>query len=128
MTVLTPQLQWVSFFSYNGKCCRIRKTELKNKIRSGDVWVEGSRLHKDFEEYLVPKDDWRKSKVIGTNIAVNVSFEQYIKERCEVLNTKLQWISKNIDKVESINDLKTYSLQNISCFILKYTIVFFQKI
>ncbi|EAD3376956.1 Tn3 family transposase, partial [Listeria monocytogenes] len=26
-----------------------------------------------------------------------------IQERCETLNTKLQWISKNIDKVESIN-------------------------
>lgn len=78
-------------------------TELKNYIRSGDVWVEGSRLHKDFEEYLVSKEDWDKAKVIGTNIAVDISFEQYIQERCEVLNTKLQWISKNIDKVESIN-------------------------
>lgn len=78
-------------------------TELKNYIRSGDVWVEGSRLHKDFEEYLVSKDDWGKAQIKGTNIAVNVSFEQYIQERCETLNTKLQWISKNIDKVESIN-------------------------
>lgn len=78
-------------------------TELKNYIRSGDVWVKGSRLHKDFEEYLVSKEDWDKAKVIGTNIAVDISFEQYIQERCEVLNTKLQWISKNIDKVESIN-------------------------
>jgi TnpA family transposase len=78
-------------------------TELKNYIRSGDVWVEGSRLHKDFEEYLVSRDDWGKAKIIGTDIAVNVSFEQYIQERCEVLNTKLQWISKNIDKMESIN-------------------------
>lgn len=78
-------------------------TELKNYIRSGDVWVEGSRLHKDFEEYLVSKDDWGKAKTKRTNIAVNVSFDQYIQERCETLNTKLQWISKNIDKVESIN-------------------------
>lgn len=78
-------------------------TELKNYIRSGDVWVKGSRLHKDFEEYLVSKDDWGNAKIIGTNIAVDVSFEQYIQERCEILNTKLQWISKNIDKIESIN-------------------------
>ena len=38
-------------------------TELKNYIRSGDVWVEGSRLHKDFEEYLVSKDGWEKAKI-----------------------------------------------------------------
>ncbi|HDH5888466.1 Tn3 family transposase [Staphylococcus nepalensis] len=78
-------------------------TELKNYIRSGDVWVEGSRLHKDFEEYLVSKDDWDGAKVTGTNIAVDVNFEQYIQERYDVLNTKLQWISKNIDKIDSIN-------------------------
>lgn len=78
-------------------------TELKNYIRSGDVWVEGSRLHKDFEEYLVSKDDWEKAKVKGNKIAVKVSFDQYIQERMETLNTKLHWISKNIDKVESIN-------------------------
>lgn len=78
-------------------------TELKNYIRSGDVWVEGSRLHKDFEEYLVSKDDWDRAKVTGTNIAVDVNFEQYIQERYDVLNTKLQWISKNIDKIDSIN-------------------------
>jgi TnpA family transposase len=78
-------------------------TELKNFIRSGDVWVEGSRLHKDFEEYLVSKDDWVKAKVKGNKIAVKISFDQYIQERIETLNTKLHWISKNINKVESIN-------------------------
>ena len=78
-------------------------TELKNSIRSGDVWIDGSRLHKDFEEYLVSKDNWEQAKNKGTKIAVNLSFEQYIQERYEVLNTKLQWISKNIDQVESIN-------------------------
>ncbi|SDC47733.1 Transposase and inactivated derivatives, TnpA family [Melghirimyces thermohalophilus] len=35
-------------------------TELHNRIRSGDVSVVGSRQHKDFEEYLVPKDEWEQ--------------------------------------------------------------------
>ena len=29
-------------------------SELKNALRSGDVWVHGSRQFKDFDEYLVP--------------------------------------------------------------------------
>ena len=29
-------------------------TELKNSLRSGDIWVQGSRQFKDFEEYLLP--------------------------------------------------------------------------
>ncbi|MEC5422567.1 hypothetical protein QGM71_03555 [Virgibacillus sp. C22-A2] len=78
-------------------------TELKNHIHSGDVWVEGSRLHKDFEEYLVSKDDWELVKVKGTKLAANISFDKYIQERIETLNAKIQWISKNIDKIESIN-------------------------
>ena len=29
-------------------------SEMKNALRSGDIWVQGSRQFKDFEEYLVP--------------------------------------------------------------------------
>jgi hypothetical protein len=31
-------------------------SELKNALRSGDVWVQGSRQFKDFDEYLVPAE------------------------------------------------------------------------
>lgn len=44
-------------------------TELKNHIRSGDVSVVGSRLHKDFEEYLVPKDEWTTTNLKETRLA-----------------------------------------------------------
>jgi hypothetical protein len=30
--------------------------ELKNSLRSGDIWVQGSRQFKDFDEYLLPAD------------------------------------------------------------------------
>ncbi|WP_230855129.1 hypothetical protein [Arthrobacter terrae] len=30
-------------------------SELKNLLRSGDIWVQGSRQFKDFDEYLVPR-------------------------------------------------------------------------
>jgi hypothetical protein len=33
-------------------------TELRNGLRSGDVWVVGSRRYGDFESYLIPKDSW----------------------------------------------------------------------
>ena len=31
-------------------------SELKNALRSGDTWVQGSRQFKDFEEYLLPTE------------------------------------------------------------------------
>lgn len=78
-------------------------TELKNHIRSGDIWVVGSRLHKDFEEYLVPKEEWAKARTNGTRLAVNVSAENYIQERTKELNERLAWISNNLDSLEGIS-------------------------
>jgi TnpA family transposase len=31
-------------------------SELKNSLRSGDIWVQGSRQFKDFDEYLLPTE------------------------------------------------------------------------
>jgi hypothetical protein len=31
-------------------------SELKNSLRSGDIWVEGSRQFRDFEDYLLPPE------------------------------------------------------------------------
>lgn len=37
-------------------------SELKNALRSGDIWVIGSRQYKDFEEYLLDADTFHKFK------------------------------------------------------------------
>lgn len=37
-------------------------SELKNALRSGDIWVEGSRQFKDFETYLLPSDSFAALK------------------------------------------------------------------
>ena len=34
--------------------------ELKNALRSGDIWVEGSRQFKNFNEYLLPSQRFAK--------------------------------------------------------------------
>lgn len=37
-------------------------SELKNSLRSGDIWVQGSRQFKDFEDYLVPPEKFTSLK------------------------------------------------------------------
>ncbi|MBM7714540.1 hypothetical protein JOC94_001512 [Bacillus thermophilus] len=37
-------------------------SELCNHLRSGDMWVVGSRQYKDFEEYLLPQEKWKALK------------------------------------------------------------------
>jgi hypothetical protein len=38
-------------------------TELKNSLRCGDIWVQGSRQFKDFDEYLVPAEKFATLKL-----------------------------------------------------------------
>lgn len=78
-------------------------TELKNRIRSGDVAVKGSRNYKNFDEYLVSKNDWDSKKESSSKLAVNLSFEEYFKERTESLHNRLQWVSKNADKLDGVS-------------------------
>ncbi|MFA9378680.1 MAG: Tn3 family transposase [Lachnotalea sp.] len=78
-------------------------TKLKNRIRSGDVAVKGSRNYKNFDEYLVPNDDWNNIKFTSSKLAVSTLFNEYLKERMEALYNRLQLVSKNIDKLEGVN-------------------------
>ena len=38
-------------------------SELKNALRSGDIWVQGSRQFKDFDEYLMPAEKFAALKL-----------------------------------------------------------------
>ena len=41
--------------------------ELKNALRSGDIWVKGSRQFKDFEDYLIPAPAFGELKQTPTH-------------------------------------------------------------
>ena len=52
---------------------------LKNALRSGDVWVEGSRQFNDFDEYLVPGDKFATLKLANElPLAVATDCDQYL--------------------------------------------------
>ncbi len=66
-------------------------SELKNYLRSGDIWVEGSRRYKDFEQYLISREDFQEMKNTH-NIGLNVISDSkaYLDERFELLREKLE--------------------------------------
>ena len=65
-------------------------SELKNKLRSGDVWVQGSRQFKDFDEYLVPVEKFTTLKLANElPLAVPADCDQYLNERLTLLETQL---------------------------------------
>ncbi len=65
-------------------------SELKNALRSGDIWVLGSRQFKDFDEYLLPADTVAALKRTNSlPLAVATDCEQYLSERLLLLEQKL---------------------------------------
>lgn len=65
-------------------------SELKNKLRSGDVWVQGSRQFKDFNEYLVPVEKFTTMQLANElPLAVPTDCDQYLQERLTLLESQL---------------------------------------
>lgn len=78
-------------------------TELRNYVRSGDVSIVGSRQHKDFDEYLVSKDEWSRIQPDATKLVISMTASDYLAERTASLIQRLEWVSNNIKDLEGIN-------------------------
>jgi hypothetical protein len=67
-------------------------SELKNVLRSGDAWVEGSRQFKDFNTYLIPLEKFNELK--KNQALPQMDCTQYLNERLELLEKRLAHINK----------------------------------
>jgi TnpA family transposase len=93
--------------------------ELRNALRSGDLWVTGSRQFRDFEEYLLPADTFAALRHGGLPLAVTTDWETYLEQRREPLHTALLTVNRLAERGElpdaSITDgvLKITPLTNL---------------
>ena len=78
-------------------------TELRNRVRSGDVSIAGSRLYRNFDEYLVSKEDWAQAAAGATKLAVSMSASDYLSERTDSLLKRLEWVSENASGLEGVD-------------------------
>lgn len=70
-------------------------SELKNGLRSGDIWVQGSRQFKDFEDYLVPVERFASLKQAGElPLAVDTDCNQYLHDRLTLLEEQLATVNR----------------------------------
>jgi TnpA family transposase len=70
-------------------------SELKNSLRSGDVWVQGSRQFKDFDEYLVPAGVFADLLLAdGLPLAVATDCDQYLHGRLSLLEQQLAVVNR----------------------------------
>ena len=77
-------------------------SELKNALRSGDIWVQGSRQFKDFNEYLIPTEKFSALRQAGElPLAVTTNCDQYLQDRLSLLEQQLE----TTNRLAAANDL-----------------------
>jgi hypothetical protein len=65
-------------------------SELRDRLRAGDVWVIGSRRYRSFEERLISRETQQELQQSGTlPIAVDADFERFIAGRRALLDERL---------------------------------------
>lgn len=68
--------------------------ELKGALRSGDIWVKGSRRYRNFDDYLIPSGDFDKS-LRDNQLPLNIPTDchAYIKSRMTLLASRLEEVN-----------------------------------
>ncbi len=70
-------------------------SEMKNAVRSGDIWVQGSRQFKDFDEYLMPAEKFATMKQASElPLMVDTNYEQYMHNRLQSLKQQLGTVNR----------------------------------
>ena len=65
-------------------------SELRDRLRAGDVWVMGSRRYRSFEERLISHETLRELQANGAwPVAVDADFERFLAERKALLDKRL---------------------------------------
>jgi TnpA family transposase len=65
-------------------------SELRDRLRAGDVWVVGSRRYRSFEERLISRETLQELEGSGTLlIAVDPDFDRFIADRRALLDERL---------------------------------------
>jgi len=67
---------------------------LRDRLRAGDMWVEGSRAYRTFDDYLLPRPTFTLMRAEGRlGLAVPDDFAAWRAERAALLDLKLNALS-----------------------------------
>jgi TnpA family transposase len=67
---------------------------LRDRLRAGDIWVEGSRAYRTFDDYLLPRPTFTLMRAEGRlGLAVPDDFAAWRAERAALLDLKLNALS-----------------------------------
>ena len=80
---------------------------LRERLRSGDVWVEGSRAFRAFDDFLLPRDAFEnRRKMDELGLAIPDRFEDWRDDKAKRLGTRL----REVDALTAAGELPEASL------------------
>ncbi len=95
-------------------------SELRDRLRAGDVWVDGSRQYQDFESYLIPKPTFEILKSEGPlPLDIETDIGRYLEDRRAILDRELTKVAAlaAAGKLEDVDlsggELKITPLRNV---------------
>jgi TnpA family transposase len=68
-------------------------SELRDRLRAGDVWVRGGRQYRDFESFLIPKDVFVQMQQEPLPLDIDTDLSSYMTERRQCLQTKMDEVA-----------------------------------
>ena len=79
-------------------------SELRNALRSGDIWVQGSRQFKAFDDYLIPSDRFQ-TLLQQEQLPINIDLDckSYLNDRLDLLAKQLK-LTHKLAKADSLPD------------------------
>jgi TnpA family transposase len=69
-------------------------SQLRDRLRAGDIWVAGSRQYRDFDSYLIPHATFAALRGKGPlPLAIETGFTSHIQDRRERLNRAIERVT-----------------------------------
>ena len=73
--------------------------ELRDRLRAGDIWVDGSRQYQNFESTLIPEPTFALLKAEGPlPVAIDTNVESYLAGRRAALDREIEEVGRLADQ------------------------------
>jgi TnpA family transposase len=73
-------------------------SELRDRLRAGDVWVTGSRQYKNFDTHLIPSAKFQAMRKEPLPLPIETNFPQYLAERQRSLQEKIIEVASKAER------------------------------
>lgn len=78
-------------------------SELRDNLRAGEIWLDGSRRYADLESYLIPREQWESERAVFCEMVnLPADGQQYIAAQTQALQTELSAFDTQLTTLDQV--------------------------